>query len=284
MKKLIVNADDFGLHTEVNRAVIQGYEQGCITSTSLVAAGAAAEEAAELARLHPGLGVGAHLTLVAERPVLPPEKVSSLVGEDGRLYADHMVFIRHFVRGDIRMDELRAECDAQITRLERLGVVLTHFDSHQHLHVLPGFIRLALDLAKQHGLTRMRLPAENYFFTGGYAAPLARKLARGGLTFCSHLARHKALRAHIAMPDAFFGMLAGGHLEEPYFLRILQALPEGISEIMVHPGSDASILGQVYDWQYHWEDELQAVTAPAVMSYIKENHVDLISFKELANE
>ena len=72
MKRLIVNADDFGLHTEVNRAIIKGYQQGCLRSTSLMPTGRAAEEAAELACENPGLGVAVHITLVAEKPVLPP--------------------------------------------------------------------------------------------------------------------------------------------------------------------------------------------------------------------
>ena len=96
MKRLIVNADDFGLHSAVNHGIIEGYEKGCIRSTSFVAAGAAAKEAAELSRKYSGLGVGIHLTLVAERPVLPPSEVPSLIGENGRLLPDHMAFIRRY--------------------------------------------------------------------------------------------------------------------------------------------------------------------------------------------
>ena len=103
MKRLIVNADDFGLHPAVNRAVVKGCEEGCIRSTSLIASGRAAEEAAELARICPMLGVGVHLTLVAERPVLPPEKIPSLVGPDGKLLPDHVAFIKRYIAGGIRM-------------------------------------------------------------------------------------------------------------------------------------------------------------------------------------
>jgi chitin disaccharide deacetylase len=284
LKKLIVNADDFGLHTEVNRAIIKGHVEGCLTSTSLVAAGAAVEEAAQLACENPTLGIGAHLTLVAERPVLSPEKIPSLVTAEGRLLPDHASFIKHFVKGEIRLTELYNECDAQITRLEQLGVKLTHMDSHQHLHVLPWIIDICLELAKRHGLHKMRLPAEPYLFTGAYPAPLARKLSRGGLTFCAHLARHKAMASHMLMPSHFFGMLAGGHMEEKYFLEVLHLLPEGSSEIMIHPGMDNKTLGSVYDWQYHWEEELYSAISPRVMQYLVENHVQLISFKELADE
>ena len=284
MKRLIVNADDFGLHTKVNHGIIEGYQNGCIRSTSFIAAGEAAEEAASLARENPGLGVGAHLTLVAERPVLPPDQVRSLVDADGRLFADHGVFIKHFISGQIRLDELYAECDAQITKAESMGVQLSHIDSHQHLHVLPKVIDICIALAKKHGIYKMRLPAEDCMFTGGYPAPIARHIAKCGLTTCARMAKSKLLQAHIAVPHAFFGMLAGGHMYEKYFLPILHALPEGVSEIMVHPGVDNLVLDNIYHWNYHWEEELASVKSTKAMTYIKENHVRLISFKELADE
>ncbi|MFA6850842.1 MAG: ChbG/HpnK family deacetylase [Selenomonadaceae bacterium] len=284
MRNLIVNADDFGLHSDVNHAIINGHKQGCITSTSLMPTGIAMEEAAELARQVPLLSVGVHLTLVAEKPVLPPEQISSLVDEQGRFFPDHIAFIKRFVQGKIRLDELRAECDAQICKLEKAGVAISHLDSHQHLHVLPKIIDICLDLAREHQIYKMRLPAEEYFFTGGYPADLKRKIARCGLSFCATLARSKAAKRHIIMPKAFFGMLAGGHMEEKYFLAVLNVLKAESSEIMVHPGMHSVLLGQIYDWQYHWTDEFHAVTSPAVMHYIKENHINLISFKELLHE
>lgn len=246
--------------------------------------GRAAEEAAALARENPGLGIAVHLTLVAEKPVLPPEKVSSLLGADGHFLPDHIAFIKRFAAGQIRLSELRAECEAQISRVEQLGVKISHLDSHQHLHVLPKVIDICLDLMKDHNIHKMRLPAEDYFFTGTYPAPLMRRIAKCGLTACARLAAAKARRAGVLMPQAFFGMLAGGHMEQHYFSAILQSLPEGVSEIMVHPGMDNAVLGSIYDWQYHWEDELDSVTSSETMQYLSDNQIGLISFKELWNE
>ena len=284
MKRLIVNADDFGLHTEVNRAIIKGYQQGCLRSTSLMPTGRAAEEAAELACENPGLGVAVHITLVAEKPVLPPEKVPTLVGPDGYFFPDHIAFIRQFAAGRIRLAELRAECEAQISRVEQLGVTISHLDSHQHLHVLPKIIDLCLALMKEHGIQKMRLPAEDYLFSGGYPAPPARKIAKCGLTACARLAARKARKAGVLMPETFFGMLAGGHMEQKYFSAILHALPDGVSEIMVHPGADNKILGGFYDWQYHWEQEFSSVTSEETMQYLASQPIELISFKELSHE
>ena len=123
MKWLIVNADDFGLHSAVNHGIIEGYEKGCIRSTSFIAAGAAAEEAAALAQKHPGLGVGIHLTLVAEHSVLPPSEVPSLIWKNGRFLPDHVAFIRRYMTGGVRREELYAECEAQILRAKKWGSI-----------------------------------------------------------------------------------------------------------------------------------------------------------------
>lgn len=284
MKRLIVNADDFGLHTEVNHAIIEGYIHGCLRSTSFMAVGSAAEEAAALAKEHPGLGVGVHLTLVAERPLLSPEEIPGLTGNDGRFWPDHMAFIKKFIMGHIPWQSIYAECEAQILRAKERGLSLSHIDSHQHLHVLPKIIAIVTELAKKYGLKKMRLPAEDYCFTGGYAAPFTRHIAKAGLTFCARQAWPRIKAAGIITPRHFFGMLAGGHMVPENFQAILEALPEGTSEIMVHPGRNNALLDAVYHWQYHWEEELAAVTSPKAREYIKRHQIELISYKELTDE
>ncbi len=283
MKSLIVNADDFGLHSSVNHGIIEGYKNGCLRSTSFVAAGSAADEAAALSRENPGLGVGIHLTLVAERPVLPPEQIPSLIGENGYLLPDHTAFIRRYITGKIRSEELRAECEAQILRARELGLNLTHIDSHQHLHVLPGVTRIVIDLAHQYGFSKMRLPAEPFLFRGGYPGSAGRYVAKCGLTSCALIAKGSIRSNHILTPDSFFGMLAGGHLYQRHFAAILRALPDGVSEVMVHPGKDNRVLDNIYHWGYHWEEELASVTSEEAMEIIETQKIRLISYGELTN-
>lgn len=283
MKRLIVNADDFGLHSSVNQGIIEGYKKGCLRSTSLVVAGASAEEAVALAHDNPNLGVGVHLTLVAERPVLPPDQIPSLIGQNGYLLPDHAAFICRYMSGGIRKAELRAECEAQILLAKKMGVRPTHLDSHQHLHVLPGVAQIIVDLALQYSIMKIRLPAEPVFFRGGYPASLGRYVSKCGLTMCARMAKNAIHHAKINTPDYFFGMLAGGHLYEHYFLSILRALPDGISEIMVHPGKNNRALNDIYHWEYHWEEELASVTSAEVMEIIKERQIDLISYGELSD-
>lgn len=281
MKKLIVNADDFGLHTEVNKAIIRGFQQGCIRSTSLITTGSAVDEAVELAKENPGLGVGVHLTLVAERPVLPPEKIPTLMGDDGKFLPSHVEFIKRYVSGGINEEELYSECEAQILKATSLGLFMTHLDSHQHLHVLPGLTKMCLKLMGKYNISKMRFPGEDFSFTGGFPVSLFRMVSKWGLTVCSTIARKDAKKFNKRMPEHFFGMVAGGHNEEKYFMNILEELPEGVSEIMIHPGADDNKLSQVYDWQYHWEDELKSVTSPAVMRYLSTHKIKLISYRDL---
>lgn len=281
MKKLIVNADDFGLHTEVNKAIIQGHQRGCITSTSLIPTGSALEEAVELAKENPRLGVGVHLTLVAEKPVLPPEKIPSLLGDDGKFLPSHVEFIKRYIAGGINHEELYAECEAQILRATSFGVFITHIDSHQHLHVLPGLSTMCFKLMGKYNISKMRFPGEDFFFLGGYPVSVFRMVSKWGLTACAMLAKKKAHKFNKRMPEHFFGMVAGGHNEEKYFTNIIKNLPDGVSEIMIHPGASDIKLGQVYDWQYHWEAELKSVTSPDVMRYLSAHGIKLISYRDL---
>ena len=114
VKKLIVNADDFGIHEAVNRAVLRGFESGILTSTSLMAGGDAFQEAVKLARDMKGIGIGIHLTLVGGlKTVLPPEEVPSLTWENGRLCSNYMELILRDMKGRISMDDVYREWDTR---------------------------------------------------------------------------------------------------------------------------------------------------------------------------
>lgn len=281
MKELIVNADDFGLHSSVNQAVLYGHAHGAITSASLMPTGDAFEEAAAAAVSTPTLGVGVHLTLVAQRPLCDPSAVRTLVGADGNFLGGHMEFIRRYMRGNIDIGETYRELSAQIGRVLETGARVTHLDSHQHLHVLPEIMDVCVQLAKEYKIRAVRIPAEAYFFRGGYPAGPGRALGKCGLTFLAKRARKKAREGALAAPDHFFGMLAGGHMSKGYLREILDALPDGVSEIMIHPGTNTKLLRRAFGWNYDWEEELSAVTDREILQCLKDQHVKLRSFGEL---
>lgn len=282
MKRLIVNADDFGLHPAVNRGIIAGHKAGCITSTSLMPGANAFDHAVQLAQENPYLGVGVHLTLVGERSVADPIKVSSLVDNQGLFSHSYPEFLMKFLRGQVNLSEIRIEMAAQVEKVIAAGVKISHLDSHQHLHVFPGILGIVLDLAVEYRIKALRIPGESLLFVGRYPYTFGRIVGRSGLTGLATMARRKARKRNIAVPDHFFGMLAGGNMQEEYFLSILNQLPPGSSEIMVHPGDDNDSLHRLYvDWPNHWKEELETVTSSKVLGCIKEQRIELVSFREL---
>ena len=281
MRRLIVNADDFGLHAAVNRGILTAHTEGIVSSTSLMAGGAAFDDAVRIARHCPQLGVGVHLTLVGARPVLPVAEVSSLLDEAGDFYGSYPLFIKRFLRGKIRLAEVERELAAQIDRVRMAGIQPSHLDSHQHLHVLPGIGGLVLDLARRFSIRAIRIPAEPVAFIGATPATVGRLAGRGGLTMLANLFRQHAAAAGIRTSDHFFGMLAGGQLTEPAILAILRRLPPGDSELMTHPGFADESLADAFRWDYQWDAERQALTAPAVRALLAERQIRLISFREL---
>ena len=279
MKRLIVNADDFGLHASVNRGIRDAHSGGIVTSTSLMAGGAAFDEAVAIARDCPDLGVGVHLTLVGARPVV--SAVASLVDGEGNFCASYPVFLRRYLQGIVKRAEVARELAAQIEKVTRAGIRPTHLDSHQHLHVVPGITGMVLDLARRFAIAAVRIPAEPLGFFGGMSPSVGRVVGRSGLTVLAGLFRRRALAAGLKAPDHFFGMLAGGQLNETALQNILQRLPAGTSEIMCHPGRPDAALARQYSWGYHWGDELAALCAPRARRILQENGVRLISFREL---
>jgi hopanoid biosynthesis associated protein HpnK len=283
VKLLIVNADDFGLHTAVNEGIITGHNKGCITSTSIMASGRAFDDAVSKAAANPSLGLGVHLTLVAERPVAQPETVPSLVDREGLFAASYPRFINKYLQGKVALADIRRELAAQVEKVIATGLTITHLDSHQHLHVLPGVIDTVLDIAVHYKIKALRIPAEGLLFTGGFPFTAGRIIGRSGLSCLASVARRKAKNRGLMTPNFFFGMLAGGNMQEEYLMNILKKLPTGVSEIMVHPGNDSSLLSRFFGWEYHWQDELAAVTSSSVLSLLAENNIKLVTFRELEN-
>jgi chitin disaccharide deacetylase len=283
VKRLIVNADDFGLHPAVNRAIIEGHASGCITSTSLMPGGGAYHEALAMAESCPGLGVGIHLTLVGERPVSDPARVPSLVDSEGRFCENYLQFLARFLLGKVALADIRCELAAQLDKVAADGIIVSHVDSHQHLHVFPGIIDIVLELAAERSIMTLRIPEEPLIFTGGYPFTVGRIIGRTGLSLLAGWARLKARRRGFDAPDSFFGMLAGGNMQEEYFMNIINALPPGTSEIMVHPGNNDVMLQELYNWPHHWQSELAAVTSSKVLGQLTKQEIELISFRELKN-
>ena len=278
MKQLIINADDFGLHPLINKGIIKGHSEGIITSTSLMPSAPYFDEAVQLAKANPSLGVGIHLTLVGGVKPACTSGVNSLLTADGVFAEDYTVFAKKWYTGSIKKNELVKELETQIEKVLAAGIKPTHIDSHQHMHVLPGIAGIVVRLCEKYGIKKIRMPGENIFWSGGFKAGIGRKIGRDGLSFCAMLAKGKAQSAGLVYPQHFFGMLAGGNLNAELVKNILLNLPEGTSEIMTHPGLDNAELVKHFTWGYHWQDELGAFLSAENKEIVREHGIKLINF------
>ena len=278
MVNLIVHADDFGLSRKVNEGIVLAHREGILTSTSLTACGAAFEPAIELAETTPSLDIGVHLTLVEEKPVLDPARIPSLVGSDGRFHSHASGFFKKYLTGRIHLREIRDELEGQMKKIFTQGIKVSHLDSHQHLHVLPGILRITADLAKAYGVPAIRLPRERLPWRMQLQGSPSRLLQMRVLNFFGWLGKGLIeLRA-----DSFFGFLAGGELNKKNLRQILEVLPpKGACELMCHPGLEDRETAYRH-WNYRWQEELDALIDPEIADFIREREIRLSSFRELA--
>ncbi len=283
-KQLIINADDFGIHPAVNEAVRKAATEGILTSTSLMAGGDAFDEAVEMARSMPSLGIGIHLTLVGGiKPVLPPSEVPSLTWDNGVLCHDYGKLIVRDLEGKISLSEVYAEWDAQIQKIMNTGLPVTHMDGHQHMHMWPHFYPIARDLAKKYHISCMRVPDEDVLF-GMKDGHIIRWAAKNGLSLLSRMHRPDLKKNHIRTNDHFFGMLYGGHLSPERFAKFILQTKPGITEIMCHPSADTRAMEDTFHWGYHGEDELAGLLADINRELIEKKQISLISYRDVREE
>lgn len=283
-KQLIINADDFGIHPAVNEAVRKAATEGILTSTSLMAGGDAFDEAVEMARSMPSLGIGIHLTLVGGiKPVLPPSEVPSLTWDNGVFCHDYGKLIVRDLEGKISFSEVYAEWDAQIQKIMNTGLPITHMDGHQHMHMWPHFYPIARDLAKKYHISCMRVPDEDVLF-GMKDGHIIRWAAKNGLSLLSRMHRPDLKKNHIRTNDHFFGMLYGGHLSPERFAKFILQTKPGITEIMCHPSADTRAMENTFHWGYHGEDELAGLLADINRELIAKKQISLISYRDVREE
>lgn len=283
MSKLIVNADDFGLHSAVNESIIEGHCTGIITSTSLLAGGDAFTEAVSMAKENPELGIGIHIALVGGlRPICDPSEVPSLVTKDGVFPDTYLEFMKRIYMGKIHYDELRKEIQRQIVKIIESGLTVTHIDGHQHMHILPTVLPIVVEQAKKYGIKAIRIPDEKTTFINHMFNPI-RFIGKCGLSTVASRARTFVRNQNMTSTQFFWGMMNGGHIDQISMIGILKAIytHPGAHEIMIHPGSNDSILGNRYNWGYHWEQELRAVTSNHTRLYIRQHNMELINYGDL---
>ncbi len=281
LRKLIVNADDFGLSSGVNRAVEKAWQEGILTQASLMPGGTAFEEAVEIARRNPGLQVGLHLTLAQGVPVMPPEKIPGLVASNGCFHDNPVsVGMKLFFDPTIRM-QLRCEIEAQIRKIRDTGLRLTHLDGHLNIQMHPTVFTLLSELMPVHGISSFRITRERLFENLRYdrsrfLGKTVERIIFGALSANAEPVLEKHGIKHAAEVK---GVLNSGSMTEDYLLSILGRLDEGTTEIYFHPGllPDTEISRRMPDYLH--EKELEALLSPAVKKRLEELDITLCNYR-----
>jgi len=293
MKRLIVNADDFGLTDGVNQAIIDAHHDGLLSSTTLLANGEAFAAAAALSRQAPRLGVGIHLNLTEGKPVAPASSVPTLINGRGVFARKPAGLWQAMLLGRVRAVEIERELHAQVEKVLAARIVPTHLDSHKHVHALPALGKMSLKLARQYGIKAIRSVAEAWpalgYLLGRFprakATILRQRFNSLALSLLYRGWRGRLPQAGVACAEHFYGVTATGFLDEELLREILRRVPDGTSELMCHPGFVDEALRQTPTRLLEQrEKEYQALTRPGVKLLAKDLGIQIINYGDLAND
>jgi predicted glycoside hydrolase/deacetylase ChbG (UPF0249 family) len=283
--RLIVNADDFGLTSGVNRAIIEASGAGIVTSTTLMANSSAFDEAVALAQSQPQLRVGCHIVLIDGEPI--SSGLKTLTNGTPRFRSSLKEFAMAAIGKKLSPEEIRCEAEAQIRKIQSAGIVVSHVDTHKHTHIFPHVLRPVLLAARSCGVPAVRNP-----FEPAMAWPRGRVLRTPALWIralqVKLLHRYSAEfnaavnDEHIKTTQGSAGIIATGTLNQNLLTATLQGLPEGEWELVCHPGYlDTDLQSAGTRLLQSRQTELQALTSAETRQVLERRGIQLISYSEL---
>ena len=272
MIKLVVNADDLGLHPRIDEGILRAHAEGVVTSATVLATGANVSDAVARARAQK-LALGVHLCVTTHLAPAAPANEVRWLAPGGRFRKDWAEFAAAWIGQLVPAEEVMHELRAQVNRVRALGAEIDHLDTHQHLHLLPGMRRLVEGLAVELGLP-LRWPQ---------GIPSVRWMRRPIAAVKSALlyGMARARPAGQARRITSHGIYESGALNERRLLRLVSNLEDGEHEIVCHPGMSPGVVSEDPHWRYEWENEFAAVCSPRVRALIKERGIQLCSFAQL---
>ena len=272
---MIVNADDFGEAESIDRGIIACHQAGIVKSASLLANGESLTFALEQAAKLPRLGLGIHLALVKGKPVAPKDKIPSLLFKKGNFAWGYRPFAKRYFTGGIDLKQVEYEWECQREKL--VNTRIDHIDSHQHLHLLPELFKLTLKLAEKWGVDYVRMPYENIHPPIKLCSYTTSRILN---LFC--LRSQKTLRkSGIGSSDHFFGTSFSGMMKKPVWLSLWDSIPDGVTEIMCHPGMEDEETRRKYGWENSWAEEVAALTDAEVIGKAREAGLVFCNYSEV---
>ncbi len=271
IRRLIVNADDFGRSSSINQAVIRAHREGILTTASLMANEPAFAEAVALAKENPRLGVGLHLTLLCGHAASPPDTLPGLVSAQGE-FGDNPVSagFRYFFRRRLR-DQLRREIHAQFQKFRATGLPLDHVNGHLHFHLHPTVLAILMQDAGPLGIRHVRLTRDPFWLNARLASGhWLYRIAHAVIFYWLGGRARSGLQRHgLRHTNAVFGLLQNARVDETFVLNLLAQLPAGDSELYSHPSLD------------EFGHEFDALVSPRVKAAVTAQGIQLIRYQDL---
>lgn len=283
MTRLVLTADDAGLAGPLSLRVASLLAAGRLSATSLLACAPSFGEAAVALRAAGVAEAGVHLCAVGGEAPLSPASTVPTMAPGGRFPRAWQTVAARAVSGRLRLAEVEREWEAQLLAVRDAGFRVTHLDSHQHLHLLPALLPLALSLARRHDVPFVRAPrGDDPAALGSPTTPAGRARARL-LSLFGGAARRRIAAAGLPEPPRVLGLAEAGRMTLPRWTALLETLPgEGTFEVVLHPGADDARAAARYPWGYEWEAEARALESGELAALLSRSGVTTVSFGRLA--
>ncbi len=271
-RRLIVNADDFGRSKSINQAVVRAHRDGILTTASLMVNETAFDDAVQIAKENPRLGVGLHLTLVCGSSALSHAIIPGLVDTQQRFRNNPVTAgFRYFFSRSL-IQQLTDEIAAQFEKFHRTGLQLDHVNGHLNIHLHPVIFSILMENAKVWGIKQIRLTRdsfrENAKLTSG---PLAYRLSHAIIyKILSSRSKGVLSRNNIRHTERVFGLLQNANVDEAFIVKLLPNLPHGDSELYSHPSLD------------EFRNEFDALVSTRVRTLVDQCGIQLIRYQDLS--
>jgi predicted glycoside hydrolase/deacetylase ChbG (UPF0249 family) len=261
VKRLIVNADDFGFTRDVNAGIVEAHRHGILTATTIMANGGAFADAVRLAKENPSLDVGVHLVLVGG-----PGQAESVVA-----------LLANIARGGV---DIAGEMRKQVASVIGAGLAPSHLDTHKHTHLAPPVLKAMIEISREFGIPWVRKPAD--FTMPASAAPPLKKAVNAIVRSVANRFDQVLQRNGCRFTDHFTGFELTGRMGTKEMVELIEHLPDGLTELMCHPGFFRDELrASRTRLREARERELRALISPEVRQAIFAGDVQLTSYRDL---
>ena len=281
-KKLIINADDFGLSQSINEGILVGIQKKIIRSVSLFANAPKTHDAVEIVKACPDVDIGVHLTLTQTRATSSPEKIPSLITKEGAFVPNIQALAKKMFFDQLDFQEIYKEFERQIVKISGSGINVSHLDTNQHVHLHPKIFYIVLSLAKKYNIKYVRIPCEtprslkDYLGTNNFI----KSIMSINKWFYVRLLKKNKLES----TKHFAGLYCAGRLNLSCLLDILSYVKDGVTELCCHPGWDDNEVASGYGGSfqgYGWAQELTALLSDDFQRALKERMIELTNFTDM---